>query len=188
MPVKQKAPAPGKRIMLGLRVAPDVKQELDAAATRSGRSQSQEAEIRLVASLQGDVLIRAMTSPQVRPVFDYLTDLLNLKIDVTPETVDAIVEGAALIFRAISAGGISEERVRQLWLEDLPRHKNQRAADALVAAFNVLTTARLAPPLDPQKMLRWLQGGDAARDRADTSLPLRERHVSSTEGGKIDAR
>jgi TraY domain len=159
MVAKQSAPAPGKRIMLGLRVAPDVKQRLDAAAMKNGRSQSQEAELRLKESLRDDDLIERITSPQVRPVLDYFTALRTLKIDITPEVVDAVCEGAVLIIKAVGAGGMSDERVKQFWLEDIVRHKG-RAADALVAAFNVLTFARLAPRFDPTQ---WFRGGDNAR-------------------------
>lgn len=38
---------PGQRVPLGLRVTPTIKRKLDAAARKSGRSQSQEAEFRL---------------------------------------------------------------------------------------------------------------------------------------------
>ena len=40
-------PLPGERIPLGLRVTREMKQKLDRAAHASGRSQSQEAELRL---------------------------------------------------------------------------------------------------------------------------------------------
>src|SRR5215510_2758469 len=40
-------PTVGERVPLGLRVTPDLKRKLDAAAEQSGRSQSQEAELRL---------------------------------------------------------------------------------------------------------------------------------------------
>src|SRR5262245_45832960 len=40
-------PEPGERVQLSFRVTPELKRRLDAAATKSGRSQSQEAEFRL---------------------------------------------------------------------------------------------------------------------------------------------
>lgn len=46
-PQKRGRPTVGERIPLGLRVTPDLKAQLDRAATASGRSQSQEAELRL---------------------------------------------------------------------------------------------------------------------------------------------
>jgi hypothetical protein len=45
---------PGERVPLGLRVTPDLKKSLDAAAGRSGRSQSQEAEFRLEQSFDAE--------------------------------------------------------------------------------------------------------------------------------------
>jgi hypothetical protein len=44
---RKKAPRSGERVALGLRVTSDLKVELDKAAKRSGRSQSQEAELRI---------------------------------------------------------------------------------------------------------------------------------------------
>jgi len=40
-------PEPGERFQLGVRVTAELKRKLDAAAEQSGRSQSQEAELRL---------------------------------------------------------------------------------------------------------------------------------------------
>ena len=40
-----KAPEPGKRVSLGLKVRAEVKQHIDKAARDSGRTQSQEAEL-----------------------------------------------------------------------------------------------------------------------------------------------
>jgi uncharacterized protein (DUF1778 family) len=52
-----KAPKPGERVSLGLRVTADIKQKLDEAAARSGRSQSQEAELRLERSFEREELL-----------------------------------------------------------------------------------------------------------------------------------
>jgi hypothetical protein len=46
-----KAPKPGERVSLGLRVTPEMKQRLEQAAVRKGRSLSQEVELRLERSL-----------------------------------------------------------------------------------------------------------------------------------------
>ena len=47
-----KKPKAGERVSLGLRVTADMKKRLDAAAASSGRSQSQEAEMRLERSFR----------------------------------------------------------------------------------------------------------------------------------------
>jgi hypothetical protein len=47
-----KAPKPGERVTLGLRVTPEMKRRLEAAAIQNGRSLSQEAELRLSRSLE----------------------------------------------------------------------------------------------------------------------------------------
>ena len=46
-----KPPKPGERVPLGLRVTPEMKERLEAAAIKNGRSLSQEAELRLERSL-----------------------------------------------------------------------------------------------------------------------------------------
>lgn len=48
----------GKRVSLGLKVTPDIKNKLDAAARANGRTQSQEAEARLERSFDDDRIER----------------------------------------------------------------------------------------------------------------------------------
>lgn len=48
---------PGQRASLGLKVTAEIKQQLDAAAQASGRTQSQEAEARLERSFQNERLL-----------------------------------------------------------------------------------------------------------------------------------
>ena len=50
---------PGERVALSLRMTPDLKRRLDAVAEAGGRSQSQEAEIRLEKSFWMDDLVGA---------------------------------------------------------------------------------------------------------------------------------
>ncbi len=52
-----KHPTEGKRIPLGLRVTAQIKQRLDDAAAKNGRSQSQEAELRLERSFERQDLL-----------------------------------------------------------------------------------------------------------------------------------
>jgi hypothetical protein len=59
---KRGRPTVGKRVPLGLRVTPELKKRLDAAAEQSGRSQSQEAEFRLERSFdRGDLLAEVLS-------------------------------------------------------------------------------------------------------------------------------
>jgi TraY domain len=53
----KREPKPGERFQLGVRVTPETKRRLDAAAERSGRSQSQEAELRLERSFDRQDLL-----------------------------------------------------------------------------------------------------------------------------------
>jgi hypothetical protein len=54
---RKKDAKPAERIMLGLRVTPELKRRLDDAAKHSGRSQSQEAEFRLERAFDRDDLL-----------------------------------------------------------------------------------------------------------------------------------
>ncbi len=64
-----KPPVPGERVSLGLRVTANMKMKLDQAAAESGRSQSQEAELRLEQSfMRGEELVIAQGSA-FSPVF-----------------------------------------------------------------------------------------------------------------------
>jgi hypothetical protein len=67
--IKRGRPTVGLRVPLSLRVTPEFKERLDAAAEQSGRSQSQEAELRLERSFDRqdlllDVLVMTFGSKQ----------------------------------------------------------------------------------------------------------------------------
>jgi hypothetical protein len=51
---KARAAQPGERVSLGLKVTPQIKNQLDAAAKQNGRTQSQEAETRLENSFRNE--------------------------------------------------------------------------------------------------------------------------------------
>ena len=51
---------PGERCAMSLRVTAEMKEELEAAAVKSGRSLSQEAELRLALSFKNDWLLKAL--------------------------------------------------------------------------------------------------------------------------------
>jgi hypothetical protein len=70
-------PTVGERVPLGLRVTPEMKRRLDAAAKQSGRSQSQEAEFRLEGSFGRDTLIEAFVSMHDR--LDVIVQLLGVQ-------------------------------------------------------------------------------------------------------------
>jgi hypothetical protein len=55
-------PTVGERVPLGLRVTPELKRRLDAAAEQSGRSQSQEAEFRLERTFDRENLLPQVLS------------------------------------------------------------------------------------------------------------------------------
>lgn len=62
-----KAGVPGTRVSLGLRVTTDLKFRLDEAVVKSGRSQSQEVEIRLERSFLLDDVETAVARGMRQP-------------------------------------------------------------------------------------------------------------------------
>ena len=60
-------PKAGERIMLGLRVTPEIKRRLDESAIASGRSQSQEAELRLEQSFREEDLLPSLLAAAYGP-------------------------------------------------------------------------------------------------------------------------
>ncbi len=72
----KRKPKPGERVPLGLRVTAETKQRLDDAAEQSGRSQSQEAELRLERSFERqDVADEVLTATYGRELAGLLTVL-----------------------------------------------------------------------------------------------------------------
>jgi hypothetical protein len=71
-----KPPKEGERVPLGLRVTPLMKRRLEDAATKNGRSLSQEAEIRLEMSLSSDRQLTLAYGGQWAPVIGHKGDLL----------------------------------------------------------------------------------------------------------------
>lgn len=63
-----KPPKEGERVQLGLRVTPEMKRRLEAAATKRGRSLSQEAELRLEGSLAADKHLMVSRAGEWAPV------------------------------------------------------------------------------------------------------------------------
>jgi hypothetical protein len=55
-----KPPTPGQRVPLGLRTTAETKRKLEAAAIESGRSISQEAELRLEQSFEREFVLKSL--------------------------------------------------------------------------------------------------------------------------------
>ena len=84
-----KAPTGSDRVSLGLRVTANIKKKLDDAAAASGRSQSQEAEIRLERSFEKQGLLTEVLTlaygPQWAKFFTaaHENGILTMKADST---------------------------------------------------------------------------------------------------------
>lgn len=93
----------GERVGIGFRVTPALKTKIEAAATKSGRSQSQEIEIRLERSFGHEGLRLACGEREVRVIIYagkvLLTDLPTAsspmepaELDTDPETLQDIID------------------------------------------------------------------------------------------------
>jgi hypothetical protein len=78
----------GERVPLGLRVTPEIKRQLDAAADRNGRSQSQEAEFRIEQSFKQQELLQDVLELAFGPTLGGLLLLIGATMK------DVGVEGA----------------------------------------------------------------------------------------------
>lgn len=109
-----KAPKEGERVSLGLRVTPDTKRKLEAAAIQRGRSLSQEAEIRLEASLASDNHLSISRAGEWAPVLFSKNEMI---IGVGEWEVVAIPITAEQMDRLRNA--FDPERMKQEWDEAL---------------------------------------------------------------------
>jgi hypothetical protein len=132
----KRAPRPGERFQIGVRVTPEMKQRLDAAAQRSGRSLSQEAEFRLEHSFDRQELMPEVLATGYRS--KQFAGLLML-------VGEAMMNAG---YHARSVGRINREIVSEsadAWLSD-PYSFDQavRAANHILHAFR--------PPGDPTSL------------------------------------
>jgi hypothetical protein len=77
----RKPPKPGTRVSLGLKVTPEIKNKLDEVAQASGRTQSQEAELRIERSFEHEGLLGEALSlsygPNLAGVLQLIADVMH---------------------------------------------------------------------------------------------------------------
>lgn len=128
----RKAPTPGSRVSLGLKVTPDIKHRLDQAAQTNGRTQSQEAEHRLQQTFEREDLLSHVLE------LSYGSRLAGITILVA-ETMWRAGSGS-VVHSALEGGETNDLRERmQDWPSD-PAAFDQ----AIQGVFSVLKWARPA--------------------------------------------
>jgi hypothetical protein len=70
-----KAPTPGKRVSLGLKVTAEIKQRIDEEACRTGRTQSQQAELMIERSFSEQA---ALGGPEMQRLAYHMISLFAL--------------------------------------------------------------------------------------------------------------
>jgi len=130
-----KRPTAGVRVSLGLKVTPQIKERLDGAARSNGRTQSQEAEVRLERSFdREDLLSQGLSLAYGRELAGLLL-LLASALEATGRLAHTLAEGN----RAHAAGTrrTAIPARRGDWLDD-PYAFDQAAR----AALRILEAAR----------------------------------------------
>src|SRR5262245_49226328 len=145
-PPKRK-PKEGERVALSLRMSPELKRQLDAAAELGGRSQSQEAEFRLERSFDRSDLVSEVLSlaygKELAGILMLLGDVLVLAECAHPKTrartwgvhrvdYDEVVQGAIAVLRAFRPRELPPALDR-LW-PVVPLGFGAKVADSLIKA------------------------------------------------------
>jgi hypothetical protein len=119
-----KPPVAGERMSLGLKVTADIKARLDRAAEDSGRTQSQEAEKRIVSSFErNDLLTDVLSLAYGRPVAGIL---MMLGSAMTHAGVNTLLEAAG--------GPLSKDKDFTNWIDDPDAYEQAEQAVAAVLA------------------------------------------------------
>src|SRR3954454_12478893 len=94
----------GQRVSLGLKVTPEIKNKLDTAAKANGRTQSQEAEVRLERSFDREALLLEVLELR------YGSPLAGLLM-----AMGAAMDGAGRSAAILAQLDLRDERERQHW-------------------------------------------------------------------------
>lgn len=80
-----------------------------------------------------------------------------------PAVADALRIGLDLLVTAACSGQISKERAKEFWIAAVRTRRASGATTAQIAteAFNVLSLAKLAAPVDPTDVDEWVRATDA---------------------------
>lgn len=152
---RKRQPKPGERVPLGLRVTPEVKRLLDATALRSGRSQSQEAELRIEYSLRDD-----------RSLFDLLDHIYGAETAALLTSFGEVIKAIGLPAPQLALARSKEEQPNATWLND------PFLFDEIVKALNIFLEA-LRPAGDRSPPKRYeIQLEDCGKKHAHKMLEL----------------
>jgi hypothetical protein len=123
---------PGERVPLSLRVTPETKARLDQASTASGRSQSQEAELRLERSFREEELLPQLIAAAFGERFAGI--LLALGWVMNGTGLQAAVSGR--VYETPEAAGAFVRAARGGWIDDAEAFDVAvRAAGKLLSRF-----------------------------------------------------
>jgi hypothetical protein len=137
-----RTPKPGERVSLGLKVTPTVKTRIDALARQNGRTQSQEAELRLEQSFRDETRIElfhdAIYGSQLAALLELTGRVLQSECD--PHEADWLLR------RAERAEGVIREILAALCQIDYRPADGESLVGAGIARTWLKTIAD-APPV-----------------------------------------
>lgn len=185
----------GERVMLGLRVTPEMKGRLDEAAQHSGRSQSQEAELRLERSFDREDLLSETLTLAYGPRLAGILLLLGAALQETGRVAAVLATpkpAAPSKIRGVSPSGQDDVAFEllydttKLWLDD-PFAYDQ----AMSAAIAVLEAARPAgdpkPPAGSVAAVNSAQGLTWSTISANAILHALKGRITSSHLSKAEA-
>jgi hypothetical protein len=156
----RKVPEPGERVALGLKVTSQVKNKIEAAADATGRTQSQEAELRLEQSFEREGLLPDVLSLAYGPQLGAVLILLG-----------EVMKGAG------ERAGIDSTGTHEGWLED-PYAFNV----SMVVANNLLELLRPPGEIVPPAALAGSDQGVTDRRQRYSQLGLTEQKMRELLG------
>jgi hypothetical protein len=166
-----KPPVPGKRAALGLKVTAQVKRRLDEAAKSNGRTQSQEAELRIEQSFWLDAMFGDTAFADMLRRLAGMTNLIEMRAQ--RESLDKL-----LTFRAILAG----------WSQLIAEEVGPHASPELGQLWDAYERELMRPVREEQ---RYKAAFEAYRDAEDQLLIEAQnightaaRAFSTTKGGE----
>jgi uncharacterized protein (DUF1778 family) len=197
-----KPPVAGQRVPLGLRVSRKLKEALGAAAETSGRSLSQEAELRLENSLKFDSHLMLVQGLRATPVIFYEEKMLiPVGYEAVAVPIDISVTSLLGFFREQWAyyepgtwpsSKVSDQDV-SLGLRVTPELKRalDRAASASDTSQSKQAQRRLELSLESDKHLMLVQGIAAASvafEKGKMLIPISYLDIDETVAWPISSR
>ncbi len=198
----KRKPKPGERVPLGLRVTAETKQRLDDAAEQSGRSQSQEAELRLDRSFERqDLAEEVLTATYGHELAGLLMILGRTMKDVGMSAGFAAIRGVAVranwlqnpyaFDQVANAAETIIEKFRPVGDASVPREfKDEDLNESFVTLGKVVAATNLHAVATPDQgaTIELKEWGQKTRDTFGPSVSVIESRLESLDKAIVPMR